>query len=515
VTVSAKLFVNSDPNNVTTVVSTGTATAGGLFGAAQGLVTLPLNFPGEYYAVVTATYVDPQGVLWVCSMRHAGVVYPTDSSIDAHGKKLTAFGGSIVDRGETRKEGYVAPNGTSYLQHINFPYNAGDALLIASEYEGANKIEPVMTYAVKGSNATYDTSLQTIGKSNLVMRTSNNLSAEMFPEYITNRAYYYASAPRPGFNSRFIIAHDLIRAPYWPTSPNNFGGQIGASNNGDFPGDIYRLLGGVVVRQQGQTPLYAGYQASAFILPNGTNNNRIIGPGDEDLFSPDGQLARFFLVPIRPGSVYQVGATFGAVLQIDPIVPCNVTFTLIAPDNTTRVTRGMGDKYGYFVGVDRWPLDQAGVWTYTVNASWNGYQGRVPGLPEMGGWIYVLENGTLPGPGLNLTMPRQQTFSALTGLNITGQSTSSKVYVAAIIPGAVLEEVILPVSNDTFRYVFNPQNMANKIQTYDVINVVNGRPEIGRVVHLTFFSEELTASGVTYHSFARVILRGTTAIYVK
>ena len=61
------------------------------------------------------------------------------------------------------------------------------------------------------------------------------------------------------------------------------------------------LLEGVVLRPQGQTPEFSGYQASAFILPNGTNNNRIIGPGDEDLPSPDGKPARFFLVPTRPG----------------------------------------------------------------------------------------------------------------------------------------------------------------------------------------------------------------------
>ena len=337
----------------------------------------------------------------------------------------------------------------------------------------------------------------------------------MFPEYVTDLQYYYGSAPQPGFNSRFIVAHDIIRAPYWPTSNNNFGGEIGASNNGDFPGVIYRLLGGVVVRQKGQSPAYAGYQASAFILPKGTNNNRIIGPGDENLPSPDGSSARFFLVPIRPGSIYPLGAVFGAVLQIDPMLPCNVTFTLTAPDNTTRVANGHGDQYGYFAAVEKWPLDQAGVWTYTVNATWNGYQGKVPGLPDSGGWIYVIENDPPAGPGLTLKMPQAQTFSPATGLNVTGQTNASKVYVAAIIPGAVLEQTILPVNNGTFQYTFDPQKMANMIQTYDIINLVNGKAEIGRVVHLTFFAEEKSSNGTIYHSFTRVILRGTTAIYVK
>jgi hypothetical protein len=337
----------------------------------------------------------------------------------------------------------------------------------------------------------------------------------MFPEYITNLQYFYGAGVEPGFNARFMIAYDYTRAPYWPTSNNNFGGEYGASYNGDMTGTIYRLLGGVVLRNQSQPPAYAGYQASAFILPKGTNNNRIVGPGDENLPCPDGVPARFFLVPVRPGSIYPLGATFAPVLQIDPIIPCNVTFTLTAPNNNSYVLTGVGDQYGYYVGSKAWPLDQAGVWVYTVNATWNGYQGHVPGLPDSGGWIYVIENGTAPGPGITMKMPMQQTFLPTVGLNLTGQTTASKIYYAVIIPGAVLEEGVLPVANGTFTYNFSPQKMASKIQTYDIINMVNGQPQIGKIVHLTFFSEEKNTDGTIYHSFVRVVLRGTIAVYVK
>ena len=514
VIVKASLYVNSDPNNVSTVVSMGKATSGGVFTSGQGLKPLPLTSPGEYFASVVATYWDSQGTLWVCAMRHAGVVYPLDSPIEAHGKKVTLRNGTIVDRGEQHWEGYTLENGTYVLDHINFPYNQYDVLLIASDGNGSNKIEPVLTYRMKNSTAAYNSTLQTIGRSNLQIKTSNGLSPEMFPEYIVDMQYYYGSAPRPGFNSRFIVSHDSIRAPYWPTSPNSFGGQISASSNGDLPGDIYRFLGGVVVRNNNQTPMYAGYQASGFILPRGTNNNRVIGPGDEDLPSPDGVSSRFFLVSVRPGMVYRVGDTFGAVLQIDPVVPCDVVFTLIAPNGTDLRTTGKGDQYGYFVASNRWTLDQPGVWTYTINAFWSGYKGRVPGLPESGGWIFVLQNETVTGEGMTLRMPEIQTFSPTEGLNVTGQTTASKVYYASIIPGAVLEQGVLPTINGTFRYNFDPQKMADKIQTYDIINIVNGKPQIGRVVHLTFFSEE-QGSNEPYCSFVRIILRGTTAIYVK
>ena len=29
-----------------------------------------------------------------------------------------------------------------------------------------------------------------------------------------------------------------------------------------------------------------------------------------------------------------------------------------------------------FTSKDKWPLDQPGVWTYTVNATWNDFKGR-------------------------------------------------------------------------------------------------------------------------------------------
>ena len=107
---------------------------------------------------------------------------------------------------------------------------------------------------------------------------------------------------------------------------------------------------------------------------------------DEKLPSPDGKPARFFLVTTRPGMVYQQGTNYTAVLQIDPIVPCNVQFILIAQDGSKRTAQGKGDHFGYFTSKEKWPLDQPGVWTYTVNATWKGFKGRVPGLPDQGGY---------------------------------------------------------------------------------------------------------------------------------
>ena len=514
VEVNAVLYVNSDPANARKVTSKGKASPSGLFTAVQGNTPLTFDAPGEYHGHVLATYWDKDGHLWVCSMRHAGVVYPADTPIVAHGK-MVKVGNKLLERGETGFEGHMEENGEAHLDHINFPYNSGDVLLIASEGFGANKIEPVLTWDWK-TNPKYDSRVQGIGITNVQLKTSNGYSPHLFPEYITDWAYYYGAAPRPGFMGRILVAEDGTRAPYWPTSPNSFGGQINASGNGDLPGDIYRLIGGVVLRQKGETPLYAGYLASAFLLPKGSNNNRVVAPGSEDLFGPAGLKGRLFLVGIRPGALYETGTVFVPVAQIDPVLPATVRAALEYPDGRRLTTSGKGDAWGSYASTDRFTLDVPGVYRFQIEADWEGHRGVMPGLPPQGGEIYVVEkNRPQNVQGLKLDLPEESTFSATGGLRVTGTSTAQTVRYAAVIPGCVLDQGTAEVKNGRFEYFFDPKVMNYRTSTYDVANRNTGTPEIKDVVHLTFFSKEAAPNGGDYQDFVRLILRGNRAFYTK
>ncbi|MCU0242740.1 MAG: hypothetical protein MUF51_10000, partial [Vicinamibacteria bacterium] len=510
VKVNARLYVNSSATDVRQISYAGKASPAGLYGAAQGMQSFPLDAPGEYWAYVLATYTDAEGALWVCSMRHAGIVYATDSSVIARGKKIIV-GNQALDRGETKYEGYVESNGTQHLVHLGFPFQSGDVLLIGTEGQGANKIEPVLTYQKQGDTAAWDSKLNGVGTSNLSIKTSNGYSPHLFPEYITDMEYYYAAAPRPGFMGRFIVGESITRAPYWPVSPNSFGSQIGASSNGDVAGDIYRLIGGVALRRKSQTPMYSGYIASAFLLPKGTKNNRIVAAGSEDLHGPLGNKARFFLVGLRPGTAFEVGNTFRPALQIDPILPVSIHFVLTYPDGRQQVADGVGDSFGSFAGPSAWPLDIPGVYRYQISASWNGYAGRMPGLPESGGEFFVYNARPAGATGLRIDGATTRVFSATTGLPLTGSSSASSVRYTLITPGAVIEQGELPVRNGKFSYTFDAVAVNAKVPLYDIVSITTGKPYIGRVIHLTFFSQEKTATG-SYYDVLRVILRGTTAL---
>jgi hypothetical protein len=516
VTATARLFVNSDPNNVRTATWSGKASPSGIFTAAQGNKSLTLDAPGEYLGEVLATYTDAQGHLWVSAMKHAGVVYPLDSPIEAHGKRFNVKG-KWLERGDTNFEGYMDPaTGEPKLAHIAFPWRQGDVLLIASEGFGANKIEPMLTYQVKAKPENIDAKVNGVGNTNLMLRTSNGYSPHLFPEYITDWEYCYGAAPRPGFMSRFIVMENGVRAPYWPTSPNSFGGQINASTNGDMPGDIYRLLGGVVLRRKNDKPAYAGYMASAFIIPGGSNNNRVIEPGSENLLGSNGEMARVFLVSTRPGMVYETGTAFTPVAQIDPMLPVNISYTLQYPDGKTVLTSGQGDASGSWAGKDRWTLDQAGVYRFRIEAEWNGYRGGMPGLPGSGGEIYVIEKERPRGfDGMQVELKTPFTFAPDGNLQIAGTSSAQEIHYAAVIPGAVIDQGVLRVNGGRFTMTFDPRVIHQRIPTYDILNRVSQKPEIREVVHLTIFSKETAFNGESWHAFRRFILRGTEVIAVQ
>ena len=70
--------------------------------------------------------------------------------------------------------------------------------------------------------------------------------------------------------------------------------------------------------------------------------------------APLGDKARFFLVGLRPGTAYEVGATFRPAIQIDPILPVSIHFVLTYPDGRQRVADGVGDSLGSFAGPAAW-----------------------------------------------------------------------------------------------------------------------------------------------------------------
>ena len=154
------------------------------------------------------------------------------------------------------------------------------------------------------------------------------------------------------------------------------------------------------------------------------------------------------------------------------------------------------------------------MYTFTIEGDWQGFKGYMPGLPKEGGKFFVIEKDRLPqAPNLKLVLSEQTVFAANGTLTVNGQTSADTVHYAAVTPGAVTIQGNVPVKNGKFTFVFDPAAVAAGIPLYEIKNFVSGNPEVKRVIHLTFFSEEKNPNGVIYHSFVRLIIRGTTVLY--
>jgi len=214
--------------------------------------------------------------------------------------------------------------------------------------------------------------------------------------------------------------------------------------------------------------------------------------------------------------VYEQGTTFVPAFQIDPMLPVNIKFTLFYPDGRQVTAQGVGDANGSWAGKEPWTLDVPGVYRYTVDAEWNGYKGLVPGMPKEGGIIFVRDNPRpANAPTLTFDLPPLSKFDPTKGAKFTGTSTAPAIYYAAVIPGAVIAQGTLPVTNGKFEYTFDPATIHNIARTYDTTNQRTGKPELGDVVHFTFFSQERAPDGKAYWSFVRLIIRGNTVHYTR
>ena len=196
-----------------------------------------------------------------------------------------------------------------------------------------------------------------------------------------------------------------------------------------------------------------------------------------------------------------------AAIQIDPILPARVRVDLEYPDGRVRTAEGLGDRMGYFAGAEAWTLDVPGVYRFRVKGEWEGHVGLMPGLPAGGGAVYV-SNG---GRGPDIDLPPETSWDPVKGIRITGSSTADKVSFAVLMPGAVLDQGEVAVKDGRWEYFFDPKAVNAAFPIYDTVDTVSGKPSIGRVVHLSFFSGERGPAGPQF-GMRRVLLRGTRAI---
>ena len=327
----------------------------------------------------------PDGDLWVCSMRHAGVVYPPDSPIVARGKKVTVPGSKYVDRGETNFEGYVDEPGDKPPGPHQLPLEPGRRAADRQRGPGRQQDRAgADSTSTRTSPITYDAQVAGHGREQRAHADLQRLLAAPVPGVHHGLGLLLRRARRGRASCRASWWRRTARArPTGPPAPTASAGRSTPRATAIMPGDIYRLIGGVVVRKRGEAPALCRLHGERLPAAQGVQQQ----PGDR------GRAPRTCSAPParrRASSWWACGPAWSTRpaprsrrrVQIDPILPANdqlhARSTPTAAASTPRARATVSAPS---------PARTAGRWTSPASTATSlpptgrGTSAIMPGLP--------------------------------------------------------------------------------------------------------------------------------------
>lgn len=435
ITTAQTLYVNSSVEDVVREIWIGRANRYGYYSSAPEAGRFRFDAPGEYDVLVTASYWDQAGRLWMGAVRGAGVVETPNTALVAHGERgIRSF--AAVKRPiwfAEGRQGNVVPGQTDGLYeehelggslHLPYPYMNGDVMWLV-DLEGQNSVFPTITfddtlgetadlletrvpelrngayYYGQFPNQLLPIDRRSIGELPLVTVTSLGQQAAQtygwpvgqFPAHADQIGYFYTTCMRPGLGVAAQVSESGLGNAFW-FADDAYNLQYGQGANGDLAPDYKLNYGGVVFRDMNQgVNQYAIYASCDVYIPVGDEqSNRILppfqgaagGPDGGPLMTVRGQDIDLFVLPsaVKPGAVLEQGDTFSFASQVVPTLDAHVTVTITAPSGQQHVIAGQANKIGFFYDPEQdWAVAECGVYTVHVHAEHRGMTSAGPVFP--------------------------------------------------------------------------------------------------------------------------------------
>ncbi|MCK4994670.1 MAG: hypothetical protein KAS13_06460 [Candidatus Omnitrophica bacterium] len=482
--------------------------------------------PGEYIAWVQAEYQDPMGRLWMGNQVGSCVIAPKDSPLIVHGQKYAKDMNIPMARYNLHDEGgsSTIPDRLDYptCTNLKAPFYSGDVMYIAGVNNGANAIDQILTASLEGN----------------FVETQSMYQPYNFPETITEHAYFYFSAIRPGIMARTLIADPGANfgCSAWPTSPafNAFGNQYNVTLAGDYPEDIYRFFGGFVYHSKDRKePYYGIYASMAMVIPKGSYANRVVAPLTEPLIEVNGREFYIFEAGApTQGVIYEVGQPLGIGGFVFPAISdINCTKEIVFPDGKSVLSKGSSNKIGLLkMSPNVVMADIPGVYTIKEHCWKDDKTGDVLGTTDGSYHIYVDDKSTKKY--FQVRTDQMPCFDALKGLLIEAiiseEVTNPRITYSIVMPGNVMDEGVLALKDYKGKYRFRPSEFNAQFPNYDfgVLNYKQfgdkgsfsppfnndfnpSETELIDLVMMTFFLEAINKkTGKPVYDVATVMLRG-------
>jgi hypothetical protein len=482
-------------------VYTGSANAYGYFHPADA----PLTFdtPGEYVIDYEARFTDENGQLWAGSLRSAGLIAGSTSTLIAHGER-----GLLGDAGEGRAAWFdaerYAPAAPEFT--VNYPYQSGDVVWVDDADDAglraimrAQDTTGIYTNWLFGALADY---VSSDGLDIVRMSALDELPIEYTP---TNQTYSYLSAVRAGISARQVVIGSDSSALSFDWDMNDpYNQQLGAGATGDLPGDFTFLFGGNIVRNVdadvNDVSIYGAFAVT--INRSDEQGTRVFPPYEGEAGGADGgalltvrgEPIEMFFHPtgVLPGEVLSLGDTLAVAGQVAPTLPSRVSVTVTSPSGVAHEFDGMANAVGYFYdAASDIQVDELGVWTVDITVWHDGLSsagqleppypaGGVLGAdtaPDgIGGHfrVYVVEGDSAQ---LDSLQAGDRVTQAAAAINFTAQIPANWIDVHAYhvitIPGYILSTGELQVGVRDVNFQYNPQAL---IRDFPMLEN-DGRPD--------------------------------------
>ncbi len=488
----------------------------------------PLDFsnPGEYRLDLTASYTDPDGVLWMGSMSWGGVVETPNAEIVAHGRRG-------IDAHEVDQLWFFhEQTGFEGIGHSFYPYATGDIYwgAQAGPYPdmGSDNIKPVVTIqdrvgritelirAAQGGPLMPDeVDLQeriVEGELPLFSALAGGEDIAWDPAAITQYGYGYRVSARPGARVHESVAEGELASDYWRYDAN-YGDQVGIE--GDLPHDLKWEFGGAVFRNLPQNiNQYAIYGSLWVLIPDDDPlGPRVMppfrgaagGPDGGPILTLKGQEIDIFFLPksAMPGQIFTVGDTVAFAGHVGPPLDSDLAVTITAPSGNTRTIAGQANKIGYFYQPqDDFIVDEPGLWAVDVRVTHTGMTsagavvepyptGDVLGSQAGRYYFYVVAGEAAP---LEIVAP-QSGFLPLDGKNIPpievvaeipAGVAATEIHYTIAMPGYILEQGTVSAAGDTFTVTYDPVALHDDFPNIDLTAFDAYRPGLADQIWISF-----------------------------
>ena len=561
VEITVTFLPGSDPARQRTWVGRGRANRFGHY-VTVDKPPMALDEPGEYRSLVTASYRDGAGRLWMGRQVSVGVVAPREpTTLVLHGTRSFPYDYKVgrpyygaVKRFEGRKpltRGFM-PFRPSPLPDTFAQFDPRDTLFISSSGFDESMVEPQFTAQVRDpalsarlltanrmASVAPPPLLQPRRDSWLYLKDVIQASADSaawfpadaahadelpvrsvgrggvhpfaFPAERAVEAYIYLGVIRPGFPVLTTAFQSEALGLYWLTGPNPFGNQFNASLNGDLAGDVYRIQAGAVIKdlETGKNHYDAYSGPISVVAPDGASNG-ILPVGRRPLVTTRDRKHRIFLATDTHDAL-EVGDGMGFGGLVFPAIKAKVTWTVTTPSGETVVVAARANRLG---GVRAGPIPttEPGIYRIKVGVTHGGLKGDVVGTRDGSWWHAVLPAVDLPLltttlPGRQMVQPKQ-TIS----LPLSWPATLRKVklHYGVIMPGQVLDQGEATPAGQRWAYRYSPLQRAVQFPNIDVRDFGTGQWELADTIVFQFVLEAEDAGGQKVFDSVRMVLRGET-----